>query len=208
MDTLRPRPPRTARHVLERRLALPHPAPRVFTPAGHRWRWCRRCLRDDQLRLGHQRRLSRIRLRLLSRQKRRCLDRPLPHRLRWRGLRLARLDCPHHPGRENDPHLLRHTLTRRHRLQRRRRHLLHRQPRPLERIIFAEMAQARLIPRQSHRQQIPQARKPPRTARTRQRLPRACRALEIPRLHPARCRSATWQGRPVSHRHRPRPQRR
>ena len=64
----------------------------------------------------------------------------------WRGW-----CAPHHPGRENDSHLLRHPLARRHRLQCRGRRLLHRQPRPLERLFLSQMAQARLFPRQSHR---------------------------------------------------------
>ena len=78
---VRPRPARGARPGLPRRLALRHPARRAVADQGQRWRRQGRRVRDGQRRLGDQRRLPRVCLRLEVRPRRLPLGRALPHRL-------------------------------------------------------------------------------------------------------------------------------
>ena len=130
---LRPRPARGPRPGLEGRLALRHPAPRRLAHQGHRRRRQGRRVRGRLRRLGDQRRLPRVRLRLAVRQGRQHLDHAVPDRLVQQQQQVPRLGRQGDAGRQVGADHQRRPLARRHRLQRRGRRLLHRQPGPVER---------------------------------------------------------------------------
>ena len=89
--------------------------------------------RSRHRRLGDQRRLSRIRLRLPLRQGRQHLDHPLPDRLVQQQQQVPRLGRQGHARRQIRADHQRRAFPRRRRLQCRRRRLLHRQSGPVER---------------------------------------------------------------------------
>ena len=124
-------------------------------------------------RLGSQRRLPRVRLRLSLRQGRQHLDRPVPHRFVQLEQQVPRLGRQGDPGRQVRADDQRRPLPRRRRLQRGRRRLLHRQPGALERRLRPQGDHGRRLHRPSRQLQVVQGARGPVPRQGPERPPRA-----------------------------------
>ena len=179
--------------------------PRRVAHQGQQRRRQGRCLRDRHRRLGDQRRLSRIRLRLALRQKRQLVGHPVPDgsfnsNSKFRGWAMQVT-----PEGKFIPTCQRRAFAGRHRLECRGRRFLHRQPRPVERHLRPQTSQGRRLHGPSRQLQMVQRAKKLATS-ARRRVPKSNsrmhdRSQKIPATtcrRPSSSPTARWANPPAA----------